>query len=93
MGASPYRTLRTTRGIAWQAAAGSVAQLTQSAAGLGIILVTQHATGSLAIAGAAAAGFAIGAGIARPIQGRLIDHRGPATVLALSGALHTCALA
>ena len=65
-----------------------IAQLTQAAAGLGVILVVSEAGGSLALAGAAAAGFVIGAGTARPIQGRITDARGPRPVLVGSGALH-----
>ena len=73
--------------------AGLVAQLTQGAAGLGIILVVQHATGSLARAGVASAAFAAGAAVARPVQGRLVDRRGPRLVLLVSGLLHAAALA
>jgi predicted MFS family arabinose efflux permease len=70
-----------------------VAQLTQAAAGLGVILVVQEAGGSLALAGAAAAAFVIGAGGARPIQGRIMDARGPRPVLVASAAVHVAGVA
>src|SRR3954454_14298865 len=61
--------------------AGLVAQLTQAAAGLGIILVVREAGGSLSLAGASAGAFLIATGAARPVQGRLIDRHGPPPVL------------
>jgi MFS family permease len=65
-----------------------VAQLTQAAAGLGIILVVREAGGSLSLAGAAAAVFLIATGAARPVQGRLIDRHGPPPVLIPCAAIH-----
>lgn len=65
-----------------------VAQLTQAAAGLGIILVVREAGGSLSLAGAAAGAFLIAAGSARPVQGRLMDEHGPRPVLIWSGLIH-----
>jgi hypothetical protein len=49
------RELLRDRRALQQGAAGLVAQLTQAAAGLGIILVIREAGGSLSLAGAAAA--------------------------------------
>jgi MFS family permease len=83
---SLLRDRRTRR----QGIAGLVAQLTQAAAGLGIILVVQEASGSLALAGTGAAAFVIGAGTARPVQGRLMDRNGPRPVLVASGIVHLC---
>ncbi len=71
-----------------QGFAGLVAQLTQAAAGLGIILVIREASGSLSLAGAAAGAFLIAAGTARPVQGRLMDEHGPRPVLIWSGLIH-----
>jgi predicted MFS family arabinose efflux permease len=71
-----------------QGVAGLVAQLTQAAAGLGIILVVREAGGSLSLAGGAAAAFLIATGAARPVQGRLMDRRGPRFVLIPSAVLH-----
>jgi predicted MFS family arabinose efflux permease len=71
-----------------QGAAGLVAQLTQAAAGLGIILVVREAGGSLSLAGASAGAFLLATGAARPVQGRLMDRRGPRSVLIPCAALH-----
>jgi MFS family permease len=71
-----------------QGFAGLVAQLTQAAAGLGIILVIREAGGSLSLAGAGAAAFLIATGAARPVQGRLIDRHGPPPVLVPCALIH-----
>jgi MFS family permease len=71
-----------------QGVAGLVAQLTQAAAGLGIILVIREAGGSLSLAGGAAAAFLLATGAARPVQGRLIDRHGPPAVLIPCGLIH-----
>jgi predicted MFS family arabinose efflux permease len=75
-----------------QALAGLLAQMSQGGADVGIVLVVRNATGSLVWAGVAAAGFAVGAGVARPIQGRFMDRRGPVGVLVASGVIHAAAL-
>jgi predicted MFS family arabinose efflux permease len=75
-----------------QALGGFLAQLTQGGTVLALILLIQQARGSLGLAGAAAAGFVIGAAIARPIQGRLIDTQGPRRVLLVVAVAHTAAL-
>jgi predicted MFS family arabinose efflux permease len=75
-----------------QALGGFLAQLSQGGAGLALILLIQQQRGSLGLAGAALAGFVIGAAIARPIQGRLIDTRGPRYVLFAIAITHTAAL-
>jgi MFS family permease len=82
------RNLLRDRWALQQGAAGLVAQLTQAAAGLGIILVVREAGGSLSLAGAAAAVFLIATGAARPVQGRLIDRNGPPPVLIPCAAIH-----
>jgi predicted MFS family arabinose efflux permease len=70
-----------------------VAQLTQAAAGLGIILVVREAGGSLTLAGGAAAVFLIATGAARPVQGRLIDRHGPPPVLIPCAGIHLAGFA
>ncbi|MEU7863522.1 MFS transporter [Nonomuraea sp. NPDC049141] len=87
-----YRKLFGLPGVTAQAVLGFLAQLTQQVAPVGIVLVVQASTGSLVLAGLAAAAFAIGAGMARPVQGRLIDRRGPRGVLAVSALAHVTAL-
>ncbi|MEV4802469.1 MFS transporter [Nonomuraea sp. NPDC049421] len=92
LGGLPYRRLLGLPGVAAQAVLGFLAQLTQQVAPVGIVLVTQRATGSLAFAGATAAAFAVGAGMGRPVQGRLMDRRGAGPVLAGTAVLHVAAL-
>ncbi len=75
-----------------QAVAGLAAQVTQGVAGAGIILVVREHGRSLVLAGAIVAGLSIAAGVARPIQGRLIDRRGSAEVMAACGVIHGAAL-
>lgn len=79
-------------GIRRQALSGLFAQVTQGAAAVGIVLVVRRHTGSLALAGAVVGALAIAAGIARPPQGRVIDRRGAAGVMAICGLVHPAAL-
>jgi predicted MFS family arabinose efflux permease len=76
-----------------QALAGLLAQVTQGASGIGIILVVHQHTGSLPLAGGVVGALSIAAGIARPLQGRLIDRRGARGVIAATGLGHAAALA
>jgi predicted MFS family arabinose efflux permease len=87
-----YRPLLADPGFRDQALAGFFAQLSQGGTVLALILLIQQARGSLGLAGFATAGFVVGAAIARPIQGRLIDTHGPRNVLLLTAAAHTAAL-
>jgi MFS family permease len=79
--------------VRWQAATGVASQVTQGAAAVGIILVIRQHAGSLALAGAVVAALSIAAGVARPLQGRLIDRQGAAGVMAICGVAHPAALA
>ncbi|MFI7109820.1 MFS transporter [Nonomuraea sp. NPDC050227] len=88
----PYRDLFRLPGVGAQAVSGFLAQLTQQVAPVGMVLVVQDATGSLALAGTCAAAFSVGAGMGRPVQGRLMDRRGPRPVLAATAFLHVVAL-
>jgi predicted MFS family arabinose efflux permease len=71
---------------------GFLAQFSQGGAALALILLIQQQRGSLGLAGVATAAFAIGAAIARPIQGRLIDNLGPRNVLLAIAVFHAAAL-
>ncbi|MEV4370813.1 MFS transporter [Nonomuraea sp. NPDC049637] len=88
----PYRDLFRLPGAGAQAVSGFLAQLTQQVAPVGMVLVVQDSTGSLALAGTCAAAFSVGAGMGRPVQGRLMDRRGPRVVLAATAFLHVVAL-
>jgi MFS family permease len=79
-------------GGAVQAVSGLVAQLSQGAGAIGIVLVVREHTGSVALAGAVVGVLSIAAGIARPLQGRLMDRRGLAALNAVCGIVHPGAL-
>jgi predicted MFS family arabinose efflux permease len=89
---SSARLLRLAA-VRWQAATGLLAQVSQGAAAVGIILVVRGHAGSLALAGVVVAALFLTAGVARPVQGRLIDLRGTRPVMAASGIAHAGALA
>jgi MFS family permease len=93
MAASPYRVLLRSPAVRWQALSGLLAQTTQGAGGIGIILVIRGHNGSLALAGAVVGVLSVAAGLARPVQGRLIDRRGARGLMALCGIAHPAALA
>ncbi|MEV0614502.1 MFS transporter [Nonomuraea sp. NPDC050404] len=88
----PYRRLIGLPGVGAQAVLGFLAQLTQQVAPVGMVLVVQGASGSLALAGTTAATFSVGAGMGRPVQGRLMDRHGTRPVLAATALLHVAAL-
>ena len=87
-----YRRLLGLPGVTAQAVLGFLSQLTQQVAPVGTVLVVQSESGSLALAGLAAAAFSVGAGMARPVQGRIIDRRGPRAVLIVTALVHVAAL-
>ncbi|NRQ36477.1 MFS transporter [Nonomuraea sp. NN258] len=89
---APYRGLFRLPGVTAQAVLGFLAQLTQQVAPVGAVLVVQSETGSLVLAGLVAAAFSVGAGLARPVQGRLMDRRGPRPVLVATAFGHVAAL-
>jgi MFS family permease len=79
--------------VRWQAATGLAAQVIQGAASAGVILVVRQHGYSLTLGGAVAAAFWISGGIARPLQGRIIDRRGSAKPTTVCGVVNGCALA
>ncbi|MDF5757902.1 MFS transporter [Spongiactinospora sp. TRM90649] len=87
------RELLRSPGVPAQAVYGLVAQLTQQVAAIGTVLVVKEATGSLTLGGVVAAAISLGAGLARPVQGRIIDRRGVRGVLVATAILHVGALA
>jgi len=90
--ATTTRSVINKPGAAVQAISGLVAQLSQGAFGIGIVLVVREHTGSVALAGAVAGAVSVAAAVARPVQGRLMDRRGLARLNALCGILHPAAL-
>ena len=92
MRAHAYRTLIAQPRLRWQAATGLLAQVTQGAAAVGIILVISRHTGSLALGGVVVGAGTVATGIARPVQGRSIDVRGSAALMTVCGLVHPAAL-
>ncbi|MGZ4175201.1 MAG: MFS transporter [Solirubrobacteraceae bacterium] len=93
MAAGPYRVLLRTPAVRWQALTGLLAQTTQGAGGVGIILVIRSHGGSLPLAGVVVGVLSVAAGLARPVQGRLIDVHGARGLMVLCGVVHPAALA
>jgi MFS family permease len=58
-----------------------------------VILVVRGHGGSLTLAGSVVGALSIAAGLARPLQGRLIDRRGASALLAVCGVVHAGSLA
>src|SRR6185437_11636597 len=92
MATSPYRVLLRSATVRWQALGGLLAQTTQGGGAIGIILVIRGHNGSLALAGAVVGAVSIAGGLARPVQGRFIDRRGPRGLMALTGIVHPAAI-
>jgi MFS family permease len=63
-----------------------LARLPMAMLSIGLLVHTQHLTGSLAAAGIVAGAFAVALGVGGPLLGRLVDRRGQTTVL-VAGAL------
>jgi MFS family permease len=93
MRTSAYRDLWRLPGVPWQAISALLAQVTQGAAGVGIILVVREHSGSLPLAGGVLGAFAVSVGIVRPAQGRFIDRHGVRVLMAACGVVHAAALA
>src|SRR5260370_2545960 len=88
----PYRQLLGTPIVSGQAILGLLAQITQRAAPIGLVLMLTQTTGSVAIAGVVSGSGWLAAAIGRPIQGRIIDQHGTRLVMAGSGVAHASAL-
>jgi hypothetical protein len=93
MADSPYRVLLRAPAVRWQALAGFLAQITQGAGGVGIVLVIREHHRSLALAGAVVGALSVAAGVSRPVQGRLLDRRDARGLMTLCGIVHSAALA
>jgi predicted MFS family arabinose efflux permease len=92
MASSPYRVLLRSPTVRWQALSGLLAQTTQGAGAIGIILVIRGHHGSLALAGAVVGAVSIAGGLARPAQGRFIDRRGARGLMTATGIVHPAAV-
>jgi MFS family permease len=70
------RRLLTALAVAWISFGG---------VSLAVLLAVRNATGSYAVAGAAAAGFSLGSAVLAPARGRLVDRRGGRVLPVLAG--------
>jgi MFS family permease len=71
---------------------GVVGRLRDGGVSLAIVLAVRHASGSFALAGTAAAAYAIAAAASRPVQGRWVDRAGAGRVLTRTTAANCVAL-
>lgn len=81
-----YLRILRRRGAAAPFAAAVVARLPISMSPLGIVLLIQSVRGSYAIAGLVTAALALGAALAAPVWGRLLDRVGQPWVIGPTGA-------
>ena len=72
---------------------GFVARLREGGIGLALVLMTQDATGSFALAGGVSAAYYLCGAVSRPVQGRYIDRYGHRQVLALTAIANAILLA
>jgi MFS transporter len=89
---STYRQLLAIPDVRMPLLGALIGRLPIAALSLATILLVKEETGSFATAGAVEAAFAISAGIALPVQGRLIDRFGQTPVLLAAGATAPFAL-
>jgi hypothetical protein len=80
---SSYRRVLATPGALLFSAAGLVARLPISMAGLGIVLLVEAGTGSYGVAGAVAATYTVANAACAIVQGRFVDGWGQARVLSV----------
>jgi len=76
-----YRSVLRSPGAPRLVAAALVGRLPQGMLPLAVLLTVQAATGSFAAAGAVVAAYMVTAGLAAPVQGRLVDRLGQTAVL------------
>jgi MFS family permease len=88
-----YRALVAGPGVAAVLAAGAAARLPVSMYGLALLLLADHATGSLGAAGGVAAAAAVGYAVGGPVLGRFADRFGPLRPLVATAAVNAAAFA
>ena len=79
-------SLHSSPGALRLTAVSVLARLPMAMLSIGLLVHTQHLTGSLAAAGIVAGAFAASLGVGGPLLGRLVDRRGQTLVL-VTGAL------
>ena len=78
--------IASTPGALRLAVVSIFARLPMAMLSIGLLVHTEHLTGSFAAAGVVAGAFAVALGVGGPLLGRLVDRRGQTTIL-LAGAL------
>ena len=86
-------TVGPIRGVFRPLLLSTVAQLPLAAVGIGLLVHTQHITGSYGVAGLVCGTYAAMVGIGAPALGRLADRRGRRMVLLASASVSSLALA
>jgi predicted MFS family arabinose efflux permease len=89
---APLRLLVRAPGFAWLLGSSLLGRAPTASLGLVFVLRTRELTGSLALAGAVSATYAIATGATMPLLGRIIDRRGQSPVLAWCAAIGAAAL-
>ncbi len=90
---SGYRKAVTLPGIPRVVAALFLCHLSSGMAGLAMLLASEHATGSYAVAGTVVGLYAIALAFGAPMLGRIADRWGPRRALGSAAALQAAALA
>ena len=83
----PYHRILSLPGAFAFSSTGLLARLPLSMAGLGLVLLVSHRTGSYGLAGSVSGVYVLGAALSAPIQGRLIDRVGQAPLLRIVGSM------
>ncbi|HZD69911.1 MAG TPA: MFS transporter [Actinomycetes bacterium] len=86
-----YRAVLRTPQVPRLVSAAVLGRLPIGMAGLALVLLVRHADGSYGLAGLAAGSFSLGAGVAAPLMGRIVDRHGQTPVLLACAVL--CAAA
>ncbi|MGA4844311.1 MFS transporter [Streptomyces sp. G45] len=90
---SRYRRLFARPGVTALVLYGLVARLPSGMNVLAVMLVVTASGRSYALAGAASAACAVGAGVSGPLRGRLVDRRGATRVLVTAAVAQGAAMA
>jgi MFS family permease len=91
MSLRPYHAILRTPQVPRLMSAAVLGRLPIGMAGLALVLLVRHAAGSYALAGLVAGAFALGAGLAAPLMGRIVDRNGQTRLLLASAVV--CAAA
>ena len=90
---SSYRSVLSRPGALKFSAAGLVGRLPLAMAGLGIVLLVQHETGSYGVAGGVSAAYLAANAILAVPMGRVVDRFGQGTVLSVTSLAFGAAMA